>query len=217
MKPEQSTNHPAPQVSAWEIDLIKAVAGYLTEEEYRFQFISDACLEMYLQGKNLTMRVIIYAHNRHLVVRVPGFIRNVELRRLDLLMVLMQLMDEYFDIRFELAKDGQGLSAACTHIVEDSVLTKAQCMQTMMVVAYIVDDAYPKLMQVIYGVQKPESQSEVTPVIVDDPEPGDPGDDDDEDDDDGSEEPQEPSGERSSGRSIKGGKRSRSSRHDKVN
>jgi len=211
MKQDHSSKDKAnPQASAWEIGIIKAVAGHLTEEGYRFQFVSDACLELYLQGKTLTMRMLIYAHNRHLVVRVPGFIRNVELRRLDLLMTLMQLMDEYFDIRFELAKDGQSLSAACTHIIEDGTMTKAQCMQTMMVVAYIVDDAYPKLMQILYGAQHSESAGNAVPVVADDPEPGDPG---DENDDDGSDEPEEPSDEGSSGSSASGRKRGKSSHH----
>lgn len=215
MKPENSSKtNPVPQASAWEISVVKAVAGYLTEEGYRFQFVSDACIELYLQGKSLTMRVIIYAHNRHLVVRVPGFIRNVEMRRLDLLMTLMQLMDEYFDIRFELAKDGQSLSAACTHILEDGVLTKAQCMQTMMVVAYIVDDVYPKLMQIVYGGRKTEGVDDVPPAIVEDSEPEDPGDD---GEDDGSDEPEEPSGGSSPDSSAPGGKHRRSSRHHKVN
>ncbi|MBP7632547.1 YbjN domain-containing protein [Candidatus Ozemobacteraceae bacterium] len=212
MKQDHSSkDKPAPQASAWEIEIVKSVAKYLTEEGYRFQYVSDACLEMYLQGKNLTMRMLVYAHNRHLVVRVPGFIRNVELRRLDLLMTLMQLMDEYFDIRFELAKDGQGLSAACTHIIEDGTMTKAQCMQTMMVVAYIVDDAYPKLMQILYGTRQSSETVDAIPVVADDPEPGDSGGEGDDD------EPEDPSGEDSSGRSASGRKRGKSPRHDKVN
>ncbi|HNW34067.1 MAG TPA: YbjN domain-containing protein [Candidatus Ozemobacteraceae bacterium] len=216
MKPEQPAHaHNAPQASAWEIGVIKTVAGYLAEEGYRFQYISDACLELYLQGKSLTMRVILYAHNRHLVVRVPAFIRNMELRRMDLLLVLMQIMDEYFDIRFELAKDGQSLSAACTHILEDGALTKAQCMQTMMVVAYIVDDCYPKLMHLIYGGEKAETIGDAVPAAV--PEPGSEPPDDDGDDDDGSDEPEEPSEEGSSGSSASGGKRVRSTRHTKIN
>ncbi len=204
----------APQASAWEIEIIKSVAKHLTDEGYRFQYVSDACLEMYLQGKNLTMRMLVYAHNRHLVVRVPGFIRNVELRRLDLLMTLMQLMDEYFDIRFELAKDGQSLSAACTHIIEDGTMTRAQAMQTMMVVAYIVDDAYPKLMQILYGSRQPAGTADAIPVVADDPEPGDPG---DEGDGDDSDEPDDPSNESSSGRSASGHGRGKSPRHNKVN
>jgi|GEM_PF-921235 len=216
MKPEQPAHGPTtPQASAWEIGIIKTVAGYLTEEGYRFQFVSDACLELYLQGKSLTMRVIIYAHNRHLVVRVPAFIRNMELRRLDLLLVLMQLMDEYFDIRFELAKDGQRLSAASTHIIEDGALTKAQCVQAMMVVAYIVDDSYPKLMHLLYAGKEPGTISDAMPVVVPDPAPETP--DDDGEDDDGSNEPEEPSEEGSSGNSASGRKRVRSTRHTKIN
>ncbi|HOT27278.1 MAG TPA: YbjN domain-containing protein [Candidatus Ozemobacteraceae bacterium] len=215
MKQDHSSkDKDTPQASAWEIEIIKSVAKHLTDEGYRFQYLSDACLELYLQGKNLTMRMLIYAHNRHLVVRVPGFIRNVELRRLDLLMTLMQLMDEYFDIRFELAKDGQSLSAACTHIVEDGTMTKAQCMQTMMVVAYIVDDTYPKLMHILYGTRQPVETGDAIPVVADDPEPGDPGDG-EEDDDPG--ESEDPSGESSSGRSTSGHRRGKSPRHDKVN
>lgn len=209
-----SKDKSASQASAWEIEIIKSVAKHLTDEGYRFQYISDACLEMYLQGKNLTMRMLAYAHNRHLVVRVPGFIRNVEMRRLDLLMTLMQLMDEYFDIRFELGKDGQSLSAACTHIIEDGTMTRAQCMQTMMVVAYIVDDAYPKLMQILYGTRQTAGTGDAIPVVADDPEPGDHG---DESDDDDPDDPEDPSGEGSSGRLASGHRRGKAPRNDKVN
>ncbi|HEY9071615.1 MAG TPA: YbjN domain-containing protein [Candidatus Ozemobacteraceae bacterium] len=215
MKPEQpELPQAAPQVTAWEVGTIKTVAAYLTEEGYRFQHVSEACLELYLQGKNLTMRMIIYAHNRHLVVRVPGFIRNVELRRLDVMLAVMRLMDEYFDIRFELAKDGRSLSAACTHILEDGILTKAQCMQCLMVVAYIIDDCYPSLMQLVYAGKVTEAAAggPELPVPSQDPEPPEGG-----DDDGGEEGPEEPSDEGGMDGSATGRRRSRSTRHSKIN
>jgi hypothetical protein len=144
-----------PLEKAWEASLIKTLAGFLNEEDYRFHFIAPDCIELYLQGKNLTMRYLIYVHNRHLVVRVPGFLRNVNLRRMDILLELMRLMNDFFDIRFELADDGQSLSAACNHIIEDGQITRKQFIQSMMVVAYLVDETYPKLMKMLYGSTEP--------------------------------------------------------------
>ncbi|HOY65580.1 MAG TPA: YbjN domain-containing protein [Candidatus Ozemobacteraceae bacterium] len=214
MKPEQpEMPQTAPQVTAWEVGTIKTVAAFLTDEGYRFQYVNEACLELYLQGKNLTMRMIIYAHNRHLVVRVPGFIRNVELRRLDVMLAVLRLMDEYFDIRFELAKDGRSLSAACTHILEDGALTKNQCMQCLMVVAYIIDDCYPSLMQLVYGGKAPEAAPEILETPASEPESGPPG---GGEDDDGDEGPEEPSDEGGTGESPSG-RRARSTRHTKIN
>ncbi len=146
---------PTKVITPQDRDLMKLVEGYLREEGYRFHFMAEDCIEMYLQGKHLTMRMLIYSHNRHLVVRVPGFIRGVEMRRSDLLIELMAMMNEFFDIRFELSPDGHSLSGASNHIVEDSHLTKAQFMQAMMVVAYMVDEHYPRLLKILYGQAAP--------------------------------------------------------------
>lgn len=131
--------------------LIRLISGFLIEEQYRFQTLGNDCIELYLQGKHLTMRMLIYGHNRHLIVRVPGFIRNVELRRLDILLLLNQLMNDFFDIRFEMAEDGQSLSASSNHILEDGHLTKAQFIQCMTIVPFLIDESYPKIMQAIFG------------------------------------------------------------------
>ena len=135
----------------WEKEIMKVIASYLTRDEYKYSFIADECVELFIQGKNLTMRFLIYAHNRHIVVRVPSFIRNVELRNPDLLLTLFSIMNEFFDIRFELADDGQSLSASCNHIVEDGEVTESQFNQLLMVVAYLVDENYPRLMKIIYS------------------------------------------------------------------
>lgn len=135
----------------WEIQVAASLGKFLESEEYRFHFLTDTCIELFIQGKHLTMRFLVYAHNRHVVVRVPAFIRNIELRRTDVLLAIMALMNDFFDIRFELAEHGQSLSASCNHILEDGVLTQKQFSQMMMVTAYLVDEAYPRLMQVIFG------------------------------------------------------------------
>ncbi len=139
------------QETELERGLIKQVAEFLTLEEYKFQFIDETCLEMYLQGKFLTMRMLVYGSNKHLVIRVPAFIRNVNLRRMDVLLFLMAVMNDFFDIRFELAKDGRSLSAASNFILEDGAITRKQFMQCLMVVAYLVDENYPKLMKLVFG------------------------------------------------------------------
>ena len=143
---------------AWEARLIRTVAGYLTEENYRFTVSAEDCLELHLQGRHLTMRMIIYAHNRHLVIRVPGFIRNQELRGRTFLLKVMAVMNEYFDIRFELSDDGQSLSGCSNHVFEDGTLTKAQFMQCMTVVAFIVDEQFPHLMKLLYGGEPPQTE-----------------------------------------------------------
>lgn len=144
-------NTPSKEITQQDRELIKTIEGYLTQEGYRFHFIAEDCIEMYLQGKNLTMRMLIYAHNRHLVVRVPAFIRNVEMRRTEFLVELMDLMNEYFDIRFEMSDDGKNLSGASNHIVEDGQMSKGQFNQALMVVAYMVDEQYPRLLKILYG------------------------------------------------------------------
>jgi hypothetical protein len=140
-----------PPASPREKILLKIIEGYLKLEEYRFHFLTEECIELYLQGTNLTMRVLVYFHNRHLIVRIPAFIRNVDLRRMEVLTHLMDIMNDYFDIRFEMGPDGRTLSASSNHIIEDGELTQKQFTQCLMVVAYLVDEHFPKLMQVIYG------------------------------------------------------------------
>lgn len=160
MSPEETT--PTPPLSEHEKEVVKLIGTFLTKEEYRFQFMGDDCIELYLQGKNLIMRMLMYVHNRHLVIRVPAFLRNVELRRMDILLHLMETMNNFFDIRFELSDDGKNLSASINHILEDSSITHAQFSQCLTVVAYMVDETYPKLMKLIYGQDEPGNPQEKT-------------------------------------------------------
>lgn len=150
-----SPSSPHKETTPQDRALMKFAEEFLRAEGYRFHFLAEDCIEMYLQGKHLTMRMLIYAHNRHLVIRVPSFIRGVEMRRTDFLIELMRLMNEYFDIRFELSPDGHGLSGASNHIVEDGQITKAQFSQALMVVAYMVDEQYPRLLKILYGQEAP--------------------------------------------------------------
>lgn len=183
---------PQKEISTQDRELMKLVDQYLREEDYRFHFIADDCIEMYLQGKHLTMRMLIYSHNRHLVVRVPAFIRGVEMRRSDLLLELMGLMNEFFDIRFELSPDGHSLSAASNHIVEDGHVTKAQFMQALMVVAYMVDENYPRFLKILYGQAAPIESfgTKHGPIAAPDGEsPDEPGDSPDEEDEPAEESP----------------------------
>jgi hypothetical protein len=97
---------------------------------------------------------MIYQHNGHLIFRVPGFIRNVELNRLDVLMFIMKVMNEILDIRFEISADGKNLSACCHHIIEDGEITRAQFDLAMMIIMHIVDDTYPQFLQILYSNDK---------------------------------------------------------------
>jgi hypothetical protein len=151
---EQSVSDRAAQ------QIIEQVKAYLTDAEIRFHDIADDAVELYMQGHNLTMHVVIYVHNSHLIFRVPGFIRNVELRRPDVMQFLMQVMSDILDIRFELGKDGNSLSACCQHILEDASITRRQFDLAIMVLIHIVDDTYPHLMKLIYqtdSLQTPEN------------------------------------------------------------
>lgn len=166
--------HVDPAVAEWERKVIQKCAGFLTEDRYRFHFLDEDCIELYMRGKNLEMRMLIYAHNRHLVVRVPGFIRGgVDLRRPEFMLALLGIMNDYFDIRLELSEDGHALSGACNHVLEDGDLTKQQFSQCMSVVAYLVDEHYPKLMRLLYGTSVPTSQPSViktTQTVEEQPE-----------------------------------------------
>lgn len=137
------------------LPVIEVVKGYLDADKMRYHQISEEALEMYMQGNNFTMHLVIYVHNSHLIFRIPNFIRNVELRRLDVLLFIMQVTNEILDIRFEVGKDGKSLSACCQHILEDGELTRKQYDLAMMVLMHIVDDTYPRFMQLVYGHSGP--------------------------------------------------------------
>ena len=144
-------------------EIIKQIKIYLTDAEIRFHDIADDAVELYMQGHNLTMHVVIYVHNSHLIFRVPGFIRNVELRRPDILQFLMQVMSDILDIRFELGKDGNSLSACCQHILEDASITRRQFDLAIMVLIHIVDDTYPHLMKMIYKTDSEQTPADTAP------------------------------------------------------
>ncbi len=144
MSAEENVNDSGRQV-------IEAVKGYLEADNMRFSQLDEEALELYMQGHNLTMHLVIYLHNSHLIFRVPNFIRNVDLNRKDVLQFIMQVTNEILDIRFELGKDGRSLSACCQHILEDGWLTRKQFDLAMMVLVHMVDDTFPRFMEIIYG------------------------------------------------------------------
>ncbi len=131
--------------------VIRKIQEYLESDQMRYNVVSPEALELYMQGNNLTMHLVIYLHNGHLIFRIPAFIRNVELRRQEILLFIMQITSEILDIRFEISKDGRSLSACCQHILEDGELTRKQFDLAMMVLMHIVDDTFPRFMQLVYG------------------------------------------------------------------
>lgn len=130
---------------------MQMVRQFLKEEKIKFNEVDKDAVELYMQAKNLTIHLLIYTSNGHLIFRVPGFIRNVNLNRLEILMLVMKIMNEILDIRFEISPDGKSLSACCHHILEDGAITKSQFDLAMMIIIRLVDDTYPQFMQVIYS------------------------------------------------------------------
>ena len=133
------------------LPVINDIMGYLSSDNMRFNQLGEDAVELYMQGNNLTMHLVIYHHNSHLIFRVPNFIRNVELRRLEILMFIMQVTGEILDIRFEIGKDGRSLSACCQHILEDGTMTRRQFDLAMMVLVHMVDDTFPQFMKLVYS------------------------------------------------------------------
>ncbi len=133
---------------------IECVKDFFDQDKIRYNIIDENAIELYMQARNLTMHLMIYQHNGHLIFRVPGFIRNVELNRLDVLMFIMKIMNEILDIRFEVSADGKTLSACCHHIIEDGEITRAQFDLAMMIIMHIVDDTYPQFLQILYSNDK---------------------------------------------------------------
>ena len=133
------------------LPVINDIMGYLSSDNMRFNQLGEDAVELYMQGNNLTMHLVIYHHNSHLIFRVPNFIRNVELRRLEILMFIMQVTGEILDIRFEIGKDGRSLSACCQHILEDGTMTRRQFDLAMMVQVHMVDDTFPQFMKLVYS------------------------------------------------------------------
>ena len=133
------------------MNIIASVKEFLDQDNIRYNVVDENAIELYMQARNLTMHLLIYQHNGHLIFRVPGFIRNVELNRLDVLLLIMKIMNEILDIRFEISPDGKSLSACCHHIIEDGKITRAQFDLAMMIIMHIVDDAYPQFLQHIIG------------------------------------------------------------------
>ncbi|MEW6709148.1 MAG: YbjN domain-containing protein [Candidatus Riflebacteria bacterium] len=147
------------------IRAIATVKRYLEEDRIKFSVIDEDAVEIYMQARNLTMHLLIYQHNGHLIFRVPGFIRNVELNRLEVLQLMLKIMNEILDIRFEISPDGKSLSACCHHVIEDNDITRAQFDLLMMIIMHVVDDVYPQFLQAVYaGSVKTHDFAPVTPV-----------------------------------------------------
>ncbi len=143
------------------LETLKTIKSYLDQDEMRYHTLADDAVELYMQGNNLTMHLLIYYHNGHLIFRIPAFIRNVELRRLDVLLFIMEVTNEILDIRFEIGKDGKSLSACCQHIIEDGRITRKQFDLAMMVLMHMVDDTFPRFMQIIYGHEQPDEMTDI--------------------------------------------------------
>lgn len=130
---------------------IKRIEEFLQEDKIKFGIVDENAVELYMQAKNLTMHLLVYEHNGHIIFRIPGFIRNAELKKPEIYNLMMKIMNEILDIRFEMAPDGRSISACIHHILEDNNITRAQFDLAMMILLHVVDDSYPQFMQALYS------------------------------------------------------------------
>ena len=131
--------------------LVSLIKSFLKQDGVKFSTVSDECIEVYIQANNVNLVILIYVSNGHIIVRTPEFVRNIQLKRMKILLFLMQIMNDVLDIRFEISDDGESLSSSCQHILEDGIITKDQFDFMMMIVISVTDDVYPKLMEILYA------------------------------------------------------------------
>jgi UDP-2,3-diacylglucosamine pyrophosphatase LpxH len=124
---------------------------FLKRQKFNYSIRPDGSPEVVLHGDNLIMCLNYYFYNKHLIVRVTNFIKNVDVMRPKVLFLINQLMEETLSVRFEVDAEAGAISAVCQHVVADAVPTLKQIELLTMLVVSVVDDSFHKFMQAIYG------------------------------------------------------------------
>jgi len=150
--------------------ILSLIKSFLKTDDVKYSTVSDNCLEVYIQANNVNLIVLIYISNGHIIIRTPEFIRNVQLKKMDIMLFISQVMNDVLDIRFEISEDGKSISSSCQHIIEDGTITKNQFDLMMMIVVRITDDVYPKLMQLIYAGDDTAGEHDAIEEILNDDE-----------------------------------------------
>jgi hypothetical protein len=133
------------------VKVFKRVERYLEKQNFNYSLRPNGSPEVVLHGDNLIMLVNYHFYNGHLIIRVPNFIKNVDIMRPKIMFLINQLMEETLSIRFELEAERGSISATCHHVVEDNLPTYKQLELLTMLLVSVVDDSYHKFMQAIYG------------------------------------------------------------------
>ena len=131
--------------------MVSLIKSFLKKDKITFSMVSDDCIEIYIQANNVNLIILIYVVRDHVIIRTPEFVRNIPLKRIDVMSFIIQVMTDVLDIRFEFSEDYTALSASCQHIVEDNPFTKKQFDLMMTVLISITDDVYPQIMKIIYS------------------------------------------------------------------
>jgi hypothetical protein len=132
-------------------DVMNIVKKFLDKEKFKYIETEEQACEIIVQGYNLIMQLVYYVYKNHLILRIPHFIRNVDVMRPKLVFMINRFMEEILDIRFEVGEEGKSISATCQLLLEDALPTERQLRFLTMLIMNVADDYYPKFMQAIYG------------------------------------------------------------------
>ncbi len=131
--------------------VMKSVTDYLDKEGFKYLMLEDKICEIVIQGDNLSIQLMYYVYNNHLILRVPHFIRNVDVMRPKVVYLMNYAMNEILDIRFEVGQEGKSISSSVQHLLGDTVPTEAQLRYLTMLIINVTDNYYQKFIQAIYS------------------------------------------------------------------
>ena len=131
--------------------VMKSVTDYLDKEGFKYLMLEDKICEIVIQGDNLSIQLMYYVYNNHLILRVPHFIRNVDVMRPKVVYLMNYAMNEILDIRFEVGEEGKSISSSVQHVLGNTVPTEAQLRYLTMLIINVTDNYYQKFIQAIYS------------------------------------------------------------------
>lgn len=131
--------------------VMKSVTDYLDKEGFRYFMSENDICEILIQGTNASLQLVYYVYQNHLILRIPHFIRNVDVMRPKVIFLINQAMEEVMDIRFEIGEEGKSISAAVQHLLGRDVPTEAQLRYLTMLILNATDEYYQRFLQAIYS------------------------------------------------------------------